>query len=76
MPIRARGLARFHAFREQRGLELPVLRVRAWPLEVVNAQPFDGASLVPKIDALRVEVATDRFGRFDPDTFRRLRCQH
>ena len=68
-PFAHAGLARFHAFREQLGLQVPVLRVRAWPLEVVNSQPFDGASLVPKIDALRIEVATDRFGGFDPDTF-------
>jgi 2-hydroxychromene-2-carboxylate isomerase len=68
-PFAHASLARFHAFREQRGLALPVLRVRAWPLEIINSQPFDGASLVPKIDALRIEVATDRFGGFDPDTF-------
>jgi predicted DsbA family dithiol-disulfide isomerase len=68
-PFTHAALARFHAFREERGLDAPVLRVRAWPLEVVNATALDGASLVPKIDALRVDVAPDRFGGFDPETF-------
>ena len=43
--------------------------VRAWPLELLNGQPHDGSTLVPKIEALRVEVAPDRFGGFDPDRF-------
>ena len=68
-PFAHAGLARFHAFREERGLALPVLRVRAWPLELVNAKALDGTTLVPKIDALRTGVATDRFRGFDPLTF-------
>ena len=47
-PFAHAGLARFVAFRCERGLAGPVLRVRAWPLELVNASVFDGASLVPK----------------------------
>lgn len=68
-PFAHAGLARFHAFREQRGLNGPLLWVRAWPLEIVNAQPFDGAALAPKIDALRDQVAPDRFAGFDPTSF-------
>ena len=68
-PFAHAGLARFVAFRDERGLEGPVLRVRAWPLELVNASVFDGASLVPKIAALRDGVAADRFGGFDPEGF-------
>ena len=63
------GLHRFAAYRQQRGRTEPVLRVRAWPLERVNEAPLDGPSLAPKIDALRDEVATDLFSRFDPDRF-------
>lgn len=68
-PFAHTGLARFQAFREERGLASPVLRVRAWPLELINAQPLDGTTLLPKIEALRAEVATERFGGFDPLTF-------
>lgn len=63
------GLARFHAVREERGLIEPVLLVRAWPLELVNSQPFDGHALAPKVAALRAAVAADRFGGFDPERF-------
>ncbi len=68
-PFAHAGLARFAAFRDGRGLTVPVLRVRAWPLELVNGARFDGAALVSKVDALRAEVATDRFGGFDPGAF-------
>jgi 2-hydroxychromene-2-carboxylate isomerase len=68
-PFAHAGLAQFRAFREQRGLAAPRLRVRAWPLELVNAEPFDGATLAPKVEALRADVATDRFAGFDPDRF-------
>jgi 2-hydroxychromene-2-carboxylate isomerase len=68
-PFAHAGLARFHAFREERGLAEPALRVRAWPLELVNDEPFDGATVTPKVEALRTDVATDRFGGFDPDRF-------
>lgn len=63
------GLARFAAYRRERALSEPILRVRAWPLELVNESPFDGLALTPKIDALRADVAPDRFGRFDPHRF-------
>jgi hypothetical protein len=55
-PFAHAGLAQFRAFREQRGLAEPRLRVRAWPL-------------APKVEALRADVATDRFAGFDPDRF-------
>ena len=68
-PFAHAGLARLVAFRAELRLTEPVLRVRAWPLELVNDAPFDGAALVPKVDALRAGVAVDRFDRFDPDRF-------
>jgi predicted DsbA family dithiol-disulfide isomerase len=63
------GLARFAAFRHERGRDEPVLRVRAWPLELVNGKPFHGDDLVPKVAALRADLAPDLFDGFDPDGF-------
>jgi predicted DsbA family dithiol-disulfide isomerase len=63
------GLRRFQAYRQQRRETEPVLRVRAWPLELVNGKPFDGPSLTPKIDALRADVASDLFAGFDEHHF-------
>jgi 2-hydroxychromene-2-carboxylate isomerase len=47
----------------------PHLRVRAWPLEVVNGSPLSGAELGPKIVSLRRDVAPGLFEGFDPSTF-------
>lgn len=63
------GLRRFAASRRQAGGAGPVLRVRAWPLELVNGKALDGPSLVPKIEALRADVAADLFVGFNPDRF-------
>ena len=43
------GLRRFVTERERRGLDRPRLRVRAWPLELVNGKPFDGHALVEEL---------------------------
>ena len=63
------GLRRFAAYRGQRGRTEPLLRVRAWPLELVNEKALDGPSLVAKIEALRADVAPDLFVSFDQDRF-------
>ncbi len=63
------GLARFEAYRRHRGMGEPILRVRAWPLELVNKQAFDGPSLTPKVEALRADAASDMFAGFDPHRF-------
>jgi predicted DsbA family dithiol-disulfide isomerase len=63
------GLRRFVAQRAALGRELPVLRVRAWPLELVNGEPLLGAAMAPKVDALRRSVAPDCFAGFDAGTF-------
>ena len=63
------GLRRFEAYRRQRGSTGPILRVRAWPLELVNHRALDGPSLTPKIEALRAGVAPDLFAGFDEDRF-------
>lgn len=63
------GLPRFVQERAARDLAEPVLLVRAWPLELVNGAPLTGASLVPKIEALREHVSPGAFAGFDPETF-------
>ena len=63
------GLRLFRRLREERGAAEPLLRVRAWPLEVVNDTGLDGSALAPKIEALRAGVAPDLFAGFDPSTF-------
>jgi predicted DsbA family dithiol-disulfide isomerase len=68
-PFAHAGLARFVAFRHERGRDQPRLRVRAWPLELVNDRPHAGETLAAKVDALRRGVAPDRFGGFDPARF-------
>lgn len=68
-PFAHAGLARFDALRRERGRREPILRVRAWPLELVNGKPLDGAALAPEIDALRADVAADLFVGFDEQGF-------
>ncbi len=63
------GLRRFVTYREERGRSSPLLRVRSWPLELVNGKPLDGPALVPKVAALRADVASGLFAGFDPQRF-------
>jgi predicted DsbA family dithiol-disulfide isomerase len=63
------GLHGFTSYRQRRGRTDPILRVRAWPLELVNGKPLDGPSLAPKIEALRADVAPDLFAGFDKFRF-------
>lgn len=63
------GLHRFRSFQAQQGQPGPRLRVRAWPLELINAAPFDGQELAPRIEALRAGVAPDLFTEFAPERF-------
>jgi len=63
------GLQRFRAFRAHQGQPGPRLRVRAWPLELINAAPFDGPEVALTIEALRAGVAPDLFTEFDADRF-------
>jgi predicted DsbA family dithiol-disulfide isomerase len=59
------GLRRFIARRAQAGAATPRLRVRAWPLELVNGRPFDPDAVARHVEELRRQVAPDLFGRFD-----------
>ena len=63
------GLRRFQAYRQEQGKTEPILRVRAWPLELVNGRALNGPSLLPKIAALRADVAADLFVGFDEHRF-------
>lgn len=63
------GLRRFVAERDARGRIDVVLRVRAWPLELVNGEPLDPTFVAGEVAALRREVAPDLFAGFDPSTF-------
>jgi 2-hydroxychromene-2-carboxylate isomerase len=48
-----------------------VLRVRAWPLELVNGAPLDADHVAEQIEDLRCQVTPDLFSGFDPRQFPR-----
>ena len=45
------------------------LRVRSWPLEIVNGEPLDPQFIADEVDEIREQVAGDLFRAFDPDAF-------
>ena len=55
--------------RTERGLAEPRLRIRAWPLELINGKPLDPDHLAAEIVALRGSVRPDLFAGFSTDTF-------
>jgi predicted DsbA family dithiol-disulfide isomerase len=63
------GLRRLVALRQQRHREDVAIRVRAWPLELVNGERLPRALLVEEVDDLRQTVAPDLFTGFNPDLF-------
>src|SRR3954449_1789291 len=56
--------------REESGAEF-VLRVRAWPLELVNGEPLAATLIAEEAEALRRQVAPHLFAGFDGDHFAR-----
>ena len=62
------GLRRLGERRDVRGSDI-VVRVRAWPLELVNGEPLDPQMVEHKVDALRAQVAPDLFKGFDRSSF-------
>lgn len=68
-PFAHAGLRLFAAYRRERGLSSPRLRVRAWPLELVNEAPHSGRHLAPEIAALREAAVPDLFAGFDAERF-------
>ncbi len=63
------GLRRFVEQRSNRARPDVVLRVRAWPLELVNGSPLDPAFIAEEVDELRAQVAADLFVGFDQAAF-------
>ena len=55
--------------RAERGLDHPRLRIRAWPLELINGKPLDPHHIDAEIVALRGSVRPDLFAGFCIDTF-------
>ena len=55
--------------RNQLGRDDVVVRVRAWPLELVNGAPLDPTVTAKHVEDLRTQVASDLFAHFDPDHF-------
>jgi len=66
-PFAHAGLHRWLARRDAAGADV-ALRVRAWPLELVNGSPLTGAGVAPKVAALAT-VFPSLFAGFDPDAF-------
>jgi predicted DsbA family dithiol-disulfide isomerase len=62
------GLRRVVARRAELGRSEPVLRVRAWPLELVNGA-LDCEAITQHVGELREQVAPDLFRGFDPSVF-------
>lgn len=63
------GLRRLVERRAAAGRTVPVLHVRAWPLELVNGEPLAGDFVAEEVAALREMVAPDLFGGFDAARF-------
>jgi predicted DsbA family dithiol-disulfide isomerase len=67
-PFAHAGLRLVDRFRRDRGLHLGI-RVRPWPLELVNGRPTDPTFLGREIEAIRAGVGTDLFAGFDAERF-------
>lgn len=63
------GLRRFVDRRAELGREDVTLRVRAWPLEVVNGEPLDPHFIAEEVDDLRAQVAPTLFAGFREQAF-------
>jgi hypothetical protein len=63
------GVRRFVEHRRAVDREQVRLRVRAWPLEIVNGQPLDPGSIAEEVEALRATVAPEMFAGFDVGAF-------
>ena len=63
------GLIRFVEERKLHDGDGPTLRVRCWPLEVVNGEPLDAEFIAAEIEDLKDQVSPDLFAGFDPAEF-------
>ena len=55
--------------RADRGQSEPRLRIRSWPLELINGNPLDAHHVGAEIKGLRASVRPDLFAGFSTDTF-------
>ena len=55
--------------RTERGLTEPRLRIRAWPLELINGKPLDPDHIAAEIVALQGSVRPDLFKGFAVEAF-------
>ena len=55
--------------RAERGLAEPTLRIRAWPLQLINGKPLDPDHIAAEITALRGSVRPDLFRGFSVESF-------
>lgn len=67
-PFAHASLRRLDAYRRDRGLDFGI-RVRPWPLELVNGSPVDPRLLDAEIEAIRVAGLEATFAGFDPARF-------
>lgn len=65
-PFAHAGLREVLRFREASGNAGMRLRLRAWPLELVNGVPMDRAAIAEEVEDLRRDVVPHLFGGFDP----------
>jgi predicted DsbA family dithiol-disulfide isomerase len=63
------GLRAVVRYRNHVGRNDVAIRVRAWPLELVNGAPLDPQSTSQHVYDLRTQVAAGLFKHFDPDHF-------
>jgi predicted DsbA family dithiol-disulfide isomerase len=68
-PFTHLGLRRIVERRTAQGRTRPRLRVRPWPLELVNGQPLDPPHVAAEVRAMRTQVAPDLFVGFDETAF-------
>jgi predicted DsbA family dithiol-disulfide isomerase len=68
-PFTHAGLHTLIDRRTKRGLDVPRLRMRAWPLELVNGKPLDAHHIAAEIVALRESVRPDLFAGFRTEAF-------
>lgn len=68
-PFTYLALRRIVQRRRDDGLSEPHLRIRPWPLELVNGEPLDPQHVGKEITALREQISPDLFTGFDTSSF-------
>ncbi len=63
------GIKRLAEYRDRLERNDRPIRVRAWPLEVVNNKPWDREFVAEEIAVIRAAVAPDLFTNFDANVF-------